>query len=351
MKKTNSISQSVLERYYYNDVSVEERKFVETALSSDPKLKARYEALEKSDDELRRKYPLESLPRIYAIRDTVVSVSLATKTQTQRKEFSRSWPQGRSSLRNRPLIIGISAAAAILIIAFFSYFILSKQNNTGTVNEQVIAEETPHEINTTEEANFIEDIPNIEIAAPSEQPAERNRGSTGSRTEKAEKPRVEPANEKVEIVESPRSTPNRAAEPEPQIEPDSGVSVATVPEPDTGVRLRGGDQGHSQTGQSGTTAVPEEPPNINIPPGITFIFDNMFANRGLTFVIIPSRITSIGKNAFSGNPLLSVSIGANVSIENNAIPGNFAAAYNANGKAAGTYTRPDVNSEVWEKRR
>jgi hypothetical protein len=97
-------------------------------------------------------------------------------------------------------------------------------------------------------------------------------------------------------------------------------------------------------------AAPEEPPNINIPPGISFIFENMFANRDLTFVIIPSRITSIGKDAFTGNPLLSVSIGADVSIEDSAFPGNFSRAYNNYGKLAGTYTRPNTDSEAWVKK-
>ena len=43
-------------------------------------------------------------------------------------------------------------------------------------------------------------------------------------------------------------------------------------------------------------------------------------------------------------------VGANVSIEDNAIPGKFAGLYNAGGKAAGTYTRPDIHSEAWIKK-
>jgi len=47
--------------------------------------------------------------------------------------------------------------------------------------------------------------------------------------------------------------------------------------------------------------------------------------------------------------LLSVTIGADVFMEDNSIPGNFAKAYNGYGKQAGTYTRADVNNEEWEK--
>jgi hypothetical protein len=120
-------------------------------------------------------------------------------------------------------------------------------------------------------------------------------------------------------------------------EPESGISIAAAPEPDTGVHMRGGGQ-------------PEEQPNINVPPGLTFIFENMFADKQLSALVLPSRITSIAKNAFAGNPLVSVNIGANVSVHDDAIPGNFAKAYNSYGRAAGIYTRPDNNSEEWEKK-
>ena len=90
--------------------------------------------------------------------------------------------------------------------------------------------------------------------------------------------------------------------------------------------------------------------DINIPTDITNIFENMFADRQLSVIVIPDNITSIGKNAFSGNPLVSVTIGANVNVNDDAISGNFARAYNNYGKSAGTYTRPNTNSEAWEKK-
>jgi hypothetical protein len=50
-----------------------------------------------------------------------------------------------------------------------------------------------------------------------------------------------------------------------------------------------------------------------------------------------------------GNPLVSITIGANVTVYETAFPGNFAKVYGSYGKAAGTYTRPNSDSEEWEK--
>jgi len=191
------------------------------------------------------------------------------------------------------------------------------------------AEKQPSQLSISieEEPKIAENTPIEDKAPVPEQPVKRERGST---------------NEKPKIAETPNPKPAKPST-EKESKPDSGkTEIASVPEPDTGVRMRG------ENSQNSTE--PEKPPNINIPPGLSLIFENMFANKGLTFVIIPSRITSIGKNAFSGNPLVSVTIGANVSIEENAIPGNFAAVYNAGGRQAGTYTRPNTASEEWKKK-
>ena len=64
----------------------------------------------------------------------------------------------------------------------------------------------------------------------------------------------------------------------------------------------------------------KQPSQLSIHTGLSLIFENMFANKGLAFVVIPSRISSIGKNAFAGNPLLSVTIGANVDVHDEAMP-------------------------------
>jgi hypothetical protein len=309
MKNQNRISQLTLELYHRGLATNKERRLVEKALVIDSEVRKRYEALQESDHEIRR----------------LVNQELKRLNIPER----RPAPSPR-----KKIAVVLILAAAVLICALIPAYFLLKNNDSNKTN--AIAEETAPEIITDKETdfidNFVKDIPDKEIAAAEEPPVILKPSEPPVKTEIVEKPR--PA-----IV---RTEPASPKEPESRVEP-SGVSVATVPSPDTGPRLRGSDQ-------QVTPAVPEEPANINIPPGLSFIFDNMFANRDLTFVIIPSRITSIGKDAFAGNPLLSVTIGANVSIEDNAIPGNFAGLYNSGGKAAGTYTRPNVNSEAWVKK-
>ena len=295
MKNRNRISQLTLELYHRGLATNNEHRLAKKALVTDGEVRKRYEALQESDRIIRQLVERE-LNRLNIPERPAVPPS-----------------------RKKKAVVGFLLAAIFICALIPVIFYLT---NSGSDKDNVLAEETTHETNPPEATGFIEDIPSKEIASPVEPPARKEPDNAGSRNRIAENPRTEPAL---------------------RTEPESGVSVATVPAPDTGIRLRGGDH-------DGTPAVPEEPPNINIPPGITFIFDNMFANSGLTFVIIPARITSIGKNAFSGNPLVSVTIGANVSIEDNAIPGNFATVYNASGKTAGTYTRPDAQSEAWEKR-
>jgi len=325
MKSQNRISQLTLELYHRGLATRKERKLVEKALITDSEVRKRYDTLQESDR-------------------TILS-SIA-------QEFNRlNIPEGPRAPSPRKKKTALLLVAAALLLCALVPAILYLKSSRSTKDNPITEELIPKE-NTEEGTDFIPDFimeekPNTELVVPSEQPEKRERGDPRTEPDKpemVETPRRE--SDKPEIVENPRVEPV-AAEPEPVIDPESGVSVATVPEPDTGVRVRGETSG---TGQTGTPAVPEQASNITIPPGITFIFDNMFANRNLTFVIIPARITSIGKNAFSGNPLVSVTIGANVSIEENAIPGNFAAIYNANGRAAGTYTRPDVNSEAWRKK-
>jgi hypothetical protein len=95
---------------------------------------------------------------------------------------------------------------------------------------------------------------------------------------------------------------------------------------------------------------------ITIPNGVTYIGASAFFANSLTSVIIPDSVTYIGGGgggdgfgAFAGNPLTSVTIGNNVAAAI-IVDSSLRDVYTANGKAAGTYTRPDANSSSWTKR-
>jgi hypothetical protein len=314
MKSQNRISQLTLELYHRGLATNKERRLVEKALVTDSGVRKRYEELQESEREIR----LLVTQELKRLNISEISVSAPVRKKTA---------------------AGFILAAAILLCAIIPAILFLKNSDSNKNN--AVAEETVHEKNA-------EEISGTEIAEPPEssiEPPDRmERSFSGGRTEVAENSRNAP---ELQIEPESAAGAESPASPIHSSSQGNGVSIAAVPPPDTGVQTRGG----STAGNQDVAAnVPEEPSNINIPAGITLIFDNMFANRNLTFVIIPRRITSIGRNAFGGNPLLSVTIGANVSIEDNAIPGNFSAVYNSGGKAAGTYTRPDVNSEAWEKK-
>jgi hypothetical protein len=106
-----------------------------------------------------------------------------------------------------------------------------------------------------------------------------------------------------------------------------------------------------------------EDSTLTIPNSVTYIGDRAFSGVGkLTTLIIGSGITTIGKNTFGGN-LTSITIGADVTLDSDAFMDQgshysdgelsyktgFVTAYNNAGKAAGTYTRPDVSTQTWTK--
>ena len=100
-------------------------------------------------------------------------------------------------------------------------------------------------------------------------------------------------------------------------------------------------------GSGGSVTIPA---TINS-KAVTEIGANAFANKQLTSVTIPNSVTKIGGAAFYNNQLTSVTIGVNVSIPDSVLTffNGFEANYNSNGKAAGTYTRPNTNSTTWTK--
>jgi len=304
MKNNSHISQLTLELYHKGLATRKEKKEVETALGTNPVVRKKYEELKESEREINQLIEKE-LARLNIPQTSAAFV-----------------PPNRGKF-----VLGIILAAAILLCALVPAILYLKSG--GSDKNSAITEDTTHETEDT----YIEDKP----SSP-ESPAinENIKIIESSGGESPEPPSVR---ERTVITESPRDEPPAAIEQgiikEYREIYRGGTEVAAMP--GTGVQTRGGGLEESQ-------------PSINVPAGLTVIFENMFADSGLSHVVLPPRITSVGKNAFSGNPLVSITIGSNVSLEDTSFPGNFANAYNSYGRASGTYTRANINSEVWEKK-
>jgi hypothetical protein len=95
---------------------------------------------------------------------------------------------------------------------------------------------------------------------------------------------------------------------------------------------------------------------ISLPNTVTIIENGVFKGHHLSCVIIPDSVLSIRNESFwcaysSDQDLTSITIGANVKFEGCPFGNGFEYSYDDNGKAAGTYTRPDTDiiSKRWVK--
>jgi len=123
MKAKNCVSQLMLERYNLGKVSSGERKFIETALESDTELRLLYEEIKKSDEEIRLLYPLENLPQLAAIKDTVVPIPV--DESSSRARFRLVW------YRAKKVKWGLAAAALICVVFSVIYFLRWRSNNSA----------------------------------------------------------------------------------------------------------------------------------------------------------------------------------------------------------------------------
>ena len=79
------------------------------------------------------------------------------------------------------------------------------------------------------------------------------------------------------------------------------------------------------------------------------IGNNAFMNNtSLSSITFSQGVEIIGRSAFLNTALTEITIGANVKFTGLSFDNGFEAAYN-NGKAAGTYTRPNTDTRVWTK--
>jgi len=89
--------------------------------------------------------------------------------------------------------------------------------------------------------------------------------------------------------------------------------------------------------------------SVIMPEGITIIKQGTFIENPLSSVTIPNSVKVIMFLAFVNNKLTSITIGANVDLVLAPFKKGFEEAYINGGRQAGTYTRPDTESENWTR--
>jgi len=304
MRKTYRISQSLLEQYNLGCVSDRERKLIEKTMSTDIVLRLRYEALKKADQEIRRLYPIESMPALAAIKNTEVSIPINEVKQIRPFRVSpfRDWSPRRKLL--------LAVAAVFLCVLIPALFYLRGRNPANKIEQISVIP------NNTEENH-----------APG-----FGQGS------------------------SERTIPDNTAFIKDGEFSNKQLTSVTIPDHITLI----GSNAFSHNLLS-SISIPgnvetigdwafsyNQLTSISIPNGVILIGEGAFANNRLTSVTIPGSVAVIGDKAFADNQLTSVTIEANV-LTDGAIPGNFTNAYNINNNAAGTYTRPNASSDIWTK--
>jgi hypothetical protein len=84
--------------------------------------------------------------------------------------------------------------------------------------------------------------------------------------------------------------------------------------------------------------------NWTIPQVVTTIAESAFSGCGFTSIVIPKNVSFIGGNAFYLNPIINVTLPANVVLGEHAISASklinndFVDYYSNNGQKAGAYT-------------
>ena len=308
MMKKKHITQFMLELYHLNAVTDKERKLVEDELNKNSEVKQRYDELIKSDREIKERYKINTPTEFTVIRNDNV-------------------------IKRKKLLLGLAVAAVLLCVLTPVFFI--KNNNSGGITDIALNSEAETDL-AAEVSMLFEDCAYI--------------NSEDSYTLDNDTENYTAINEIDNFI---------------AVLTDSQENLSATQIPEQRVYIRGGAE------NTELPSVTPEHNQVNIPAGITFIFDSMFADRGLTEITIPQRITfisnnafannliknviipdsvtSIGNGAFSNNPLISITIGANVYIEDDSFPGNFVYFYNAYGKMAGTYIRVNSFSYEWRK--
>lgn len=305
--KNKYISDFTLDLYSLDGLSPGKRKKLEKAFASDSELLMRYNTRVKAKQELLERYNANNQEDIY-LQKKNNSSNLTIKP----KKYLRYY---------------IAAAAVILFIFTFIFsFNYIKKNSINNTNDLLITQE-----DETNKDIFPDQFPTI----------------------------TEESNIVIDNIEDSTILPNTnqtiAANNNQNKNPETTASHSLTNEviPSSlhnETMYTSSDQQFNNPWQyHNPWQIINNHRHFVIPNGVEYIYDNQFFDNEIENIIIPSSVREIKEKAFDGNPLLSVTIGSNVSISLNAIPGDFVSAYTRCNKAEGIYTRSNISSNDWVK--